>query len=80
VITDRAVALAEAIAALPEDHSSDDVWALFGPDEYEIFHFMDDTPGHECFTGLRDGATSYGEWHRRLRAARNDPEATWPFR
>lgn len=70
---ERAAEIASAILDLPVGHTSDDVWSLFDASEYPLFHFMDETPAHECFTGIDR------EWHRRLRVARNDPEATWPF-
>ena len=76
---ERAVHIAKAIDALAPEHTGDDVMGLFATDEYELFHFMDESPGHDCFDELRTPGTAYGEWHRRLRVARNDPEVTWPF-
>lgn len=75
----RARIIARLIDALPDDHSSDDVLAFFGPDDYETFHLMDEQPGDDTFGQLRTEGTAYGRWHVRLRAARNDPEAKWPF-
>lgn len=78
--TVRAVMIARLIDALPADHTPTDVFAFFGPDDYETFHLMDDYPGDPIFDDLRSPGTAHGEWHRRLRVARNDPDVAWPFR
>lgn len=74
----RAVEIAEAIMALPDDDDHDAIAALFFAGDGEVFRFMDEKPGSYCFDHLREVIgeggfrESYGDWHRRLRRTRND--------
>lgn len=76
----RVKTIATQIAALPDDHVTQDVWALFRPDEVDAFIFMDEKPGSDLFYDLRDGTSAHGKWHRFLRMARNDTATEWPFK
>lgn len=77
-ILDRALEIGRAISALTPEEADDheNIVRLFDRrGDFNVFVFMDDSPGDFIFAELRDEGTAYGVWHSRLRRVRNNRES-----
>ena len=71
-VQQRALTIATAIAALPDDAPEIAVLDLFGPGDLAVFVFLDTKPGADVFYDLRTEGYAYGAWFARLRQVRNN--------